>query len=335
MGTILVTGGAGYIGSHIVRRLLRDGRNVLVLDDLSEGHRAAATNARLVEGDFGDPGLLDRLLPAEEVRFVIHMAACSLVGESITDPAKYYRNNVAKGVTLLEAAVRHGLRGIVFSSTAAVYGEPVEIPISEAHPQVPVNPYGETKAAFERALHWFRRAHGIRFAALRYFNAAGAHPDGTIGEDHEPETHLIPNLLRAIAAGGPPVPLFGDDYPTSDGTCVRDYIHVVDLAEAHVLALEALESGAVDGEALNLGNGAGFSVRQVVEAVERVTGETPPTRRAPRRPGDPATLVASSRKARERLNWRPALSALDEIVGTAWDWHRSHPNGFGERSGRI
>ncbi len=328
---VLVTGGAGYVGSHIVRRLRETGRRVVAVDDLSEGHREALGETPLVDGDFGDPRLLDRVLQGGEIRFVVHMAAACLVGESVVDPGKYYTNNLVHSVTLLRAMVRHGVQGIVFSSSAAVYGEPDSVPITEDHRTNPTNPYGETKLACERALAWFRRAHGTSHVSLRYFNAAGAHPRGDLGEDHEPESHLIPNLLRAVLGSGPATPIFGDDYPTPDGTCIRDYVHVVDLAEAHVLALEALEQGSVAAEAFNLGNGQGFSVRAVVDAVERVTGVRPKTEPAPRRAGDPAVLVASSDRARRILGWKPTHPSLDQIVGTAWRWHRAHPNGYADR----
>jgi UDP-glucose 4-epimerase len=329
MSSVLVTGGAGYIGSHIVRRLVGSGRNVTVIDNLSAGHRAAVGGAPLVVGDFADPAVLEPLLRAERFEYVVHMAAFSQVGESVVDPARYYDNNVAKSLSLLDEARRHGVKGIVFSSSAAVYGDPVEVPITEEHPLKPTNPYGETKLAFENALAWFHRAYGMRYASLRYFNAAGAHPDGDLGEDHDPESHLIPRLLRSILEKGPPTPIFGEDYPTSDGTCVRDYVHVVDLAEAHVAALEALEHGRVEAGAFNLGNGEGFSVRDVIETVAKVTGEMPPTERAPRRDGDPAILVASSDRAARRLGFEPSFPRLEEIVRTAWAWHRDHPSGYG------
>jgi len=331
VGKIVVTGGAGYIGSHIVRMLSDDGAQVVVIDDLSRCHRSAVGDARLVVGDFGERKLLDSLLGAGEVDCVVHMAARSLVGESVTKPGEYYRNNVARGLVLLDAIRDHRVPGLIFSSSAAVYGEPSETPINEQHPTSPTNPYGETKLALERAFHWYRRAYGSRYVSLRYFNAAGAQPDGTLGEDHEPESHLIPNLLQALSGDGDPVPLFGDDYPTPDGTCVRDYVHVVDLARAHVLAIERLRRGELEAELLNLGNGEGFSVREVVDSIERVTGQRPPTRLAPRRAGDPARLVASASLAEERLGWRPELRSLDEIVATAWNWHRAHPRGFDDR----
>ena len=328
MGKVLVTGGAGYIGSHIVRQLVVEGHAPVVVDDLSNGHRAAVGGVPFVEGDFGDARLLEDLLGGGDVEFVIHMAAFCEVGESMQQPAAYYSNNLVASMALLEAARRHGVGGIVFSSTAAVYGEPHELPIVEDHPQNPTNPYGETKLAFERALAWYRQAYGSRYIALRYFNAAGAHPDGDLGEDHEPETHLIPRLLQSIEQGGEPTPIFGDDYPTKDGTCVRDYVHVADLAQAHIRAMEAMRSGEVSGEAFNLGNGEGFTVQEVVETIARVTGERPPTTPAPRRPGDPAVLVASSSRAADRLGWRPEHPTLEAIVETAWNWHRRQPRGY-------
>jgi UDP-glucose 4-epimerase len=333
MSKILVTGGAGYIGSHICRMLTERGHEVVVVDNLSVGHRQAVAGLPLVVSDFGDAAMLDEQLGRGGVDVVMHMAASCEVGESVTNPAFYYRNNVMRSLELLDAAQRHGVRGIVFSSTAATYGEPSEIPISEDHPQAPTNPYGETKLAIERALSWFQRAYGLNFVALRYFNAAGAHPDGTIGEDHEPESHLIPRLLGAALGPTDPIPIFGTDYPTPDGTCVRDYIHVLDLAQAHVLAMEALLQGEAQSEAFNLGNGEGFSVRQVVETTERVTGGRVPTAEAPRRPGDPATLVASSERIAQRLGWRPEHPDLEQIVQNAWNWHRLHPQGYGDRSG--
>lgn len=332
MGRILVTGGAGYIGSHIVRVLSDRGQDVVVVDTLARGHRAALGGVRLIESDFADEAMLEAELAGGGVEFIVHMAAWCEVGESMEDPAKYYANNLTRSMRLLEAARRHRVRGIVFSSTAATYGEPRQTPITEDHPQRPTNPYGETKLAFERALDWYHRAYGIGYVALRYFNAAGAHPDGTIGEDHRPESHIVPRLLQGVLEGERPVPIFGNDWPTPDGTCVRDYVHVVDLAQAHVLAIDALRSGDVQAEAFNLGSGEGFSVLQVIDTVGKVTGQRPPTRDAPRRPGDPATLVASSDRIRARLGWKPEFQTLTQIVSTAWEWHRTHPDGFG-RSG--
>jgi UDP-glucose 4-epimerase len=331
MSGILVTGGAGYIGSHIVRQLLEGGHEVRVIDDLSEGHRESVGEASLTVADFADTAALSSLLGDGSVEFIFHMAAYCEVGASVADPAAYYENNVTRSLALLEAARRHGVHGIVFSSTAATYGEPLESPIDEEHPQLPTNPYGETKLAIERALAWYQRAYGLRHVCLRYFNAAGAHPDGSIGEDHAEESHLIPRLLLGLIEGGDPIPIFGDDYPTPDGTCVRDYVHVVDLAQAHVLAMQAMKSGAVKAAAFNLGNGEGFSVLDVVRAIGQVTGQMPETRRAERRPGDPARLVASSARIFRELGWRPAFPELEQIVRTAWEWHRNHPRGYDDR----
>ena len=332
MGKVLVTGGAGYVGSHIVRRLADARRGVVVLDDLSFGHPAAVGDVPLVEGDYGDASVLDGLFSGDEFDAVVHMAGSCLVGESMSDPARYYENNVGKMLTLLNAMRRHNVRSIVFSSSAAVYGDPIDVPISEDHPCRPTNPYGETKLAVERLLTWYQRAYGIGFAALRYFNAAGAHKSGEIGEDHgSHETHLIPRLIRSVLNGGPPTPILGEDYPTSDGTCVRDYVHVSDLAEAHVLVLAALSRGTLEAASYNLGNGEGFSVREVVAAVAKVAGSQPPTERAPRRPGDPPILVASAERAIRRLGFRPQTPSLDEIVRTAFAWHEDHPHGYGDR----
>jgi UDP-glucose 4-epimerase len=332
MGKVLVTGGAGYVGSHVVRHLVDSGREVVVLDDLSYGHRAAVGKASFVEGDFGDGSLLDGILAAGGFDAVVHMAGMSLVGESMGEPARYFGTNVAKTLSLLDAMRRHDVKAFVFSSSAAVYGEPQDVPIREEHPCAPTNPYGETKLAVERILGWYQRAYGIGYAALRYFNAAGAHESAEIGEDHgDRETHLIPRLILSALRGGPPTPILGEDYPTSDGTCVRDYVHVMDLAEAHALALAALMRGSLQAGSFNLGNGEGFSVREVVAAVSRVAGSPPPTERAPRRQGDPAILVASAERAVRRLGWTPRRSSLDTIVRSAWRWHEARPQGFGDR----
>ena len=330
MSAVLVTGGAGYVGSHVVRRLRETGREVVVVDDLSQGHRVAVGETPLIEADFGDAGILDDVLSGGKVRFVVHLAASAQVGESMGDPSRYYRNNLTRSLTLLDSARRHDVRGMIFSSSAAVYGDPLDLPITEEHPLRASNPYGETKLCFERALSWYHRAYGTRYVTLRYFNAAGAHPDGDLGEDHDPETHLIPRLLRSVLEDGPPTPLFGDDYPTTDGTCVRDYVHVLDIADAHVRALDALERGDVEAEAFNLGSGEGFSVREVVEMVARVTGAPPAVERAPRRAGDPAILVASSDRALRRLGWKRAFPSLEQIVRTAWGWHQANPRGYGD-----
>jgi len=333
---VLVTGGAGYVGSVSVEALVDAGHDVVVLDDLSTGHRdAVVAGARLVEGSYADRRSLAALLAATPVDAVLHCAARSLVGESIAEPALYYRENVAGGVTLLEALREAGVRRVVFSSTAAVYGEPVEIPIREDAALAPVNPYGETKRTFEGALRWYAGAYGFRSVSLRYFNVAGA--SGRNGEVHDPETHLIPNVLRAVEGRGE-VTVFGTDYPTPDGTCLRDYIHVLDLARAHLLALEATAPG--DGRtsgpgggatalALNLGNGGGYSVREIVAAVEVATGAPVPHRAGPRRAGDPPVLVADATRAGEVLGWMPRHRDLVEIVASAWTWRRAHPDGYG------
>jgi UDP-glucose 4-epimerase len=343
---ILVTGGAGYVGSVSVEALVAAGHDVIVLDDLSKGHRAAVTpGATLVEGSYGDSVGLRSLLAAHPVDAVLHCAARSLVGESIADPAVYYRQNVVGGVVLLEALREAGVRRLVFSSTAAVYGNPVSVPIPEDAPLAPINPYGETKRTFEGALRWYAAAYGLRSVSLRYFNVAGASERN--GEAHDPETHLVPNLLAAVE-GGAEVTIFGTDYPTPDGTCIRDYIHVKDLAQAHLLALEATASGddrtagplgaggpnggggrhGAAALALNLGNGGGFSVREVLAAVEATCGRPVPHRVGPRREGDPPVLVADAGRARDLLGWRPAYRDLGEIVATAWAWRQGHPSGY-------
>jgi UDP-glucose 4-epimerase len=324
---LLVTGGAGYIGSVVTRRLREAGHEPIVLDDLSTGHRQAVGEAEFVQGDCGDRAIVAPLLKRRGIEGAVHLAASSLVGESVRDPARYYRNNLERSLALLDALREGGVVHFVLSSTAAVYGEPVAIPMQEDHPTHPTNPYGETKLALEKALQWYNAAHGMSFVSLRYFNAAGATADGTLGEDHDPETHLIPSLLRAALDGGE-VPLFGTDYATPDGTAVRDYIHVEDLAEAHLRGLDRLR--AHGGAAIyNLGNGAGFSVQQVVAAARRVTGRTVTTRSAPRRPGDPEALVASSERARRELSWSPRVADLEAIVETAWRFLREHPRGYG------
>lgn len=323
---MLVTGGAGYIGSHAVKALGEAGRRVVVYDDLSEGHRAAVRGAEIVEGDTRDVARLREVITAHAVTSVMHFAAWAAVGESVADPAGYYRNNVVGTLGLLEAMAREEVPLFIFSSTAAVFGEPERVPIDESHPTRPINPYGETKLIVERALAHYERAYGIRSICLRYFNAAGADPEGELGEDHHPERHLIPLALGA-AAGGPPLRVFGTDYPTPDGTCLRDYIHVTDLARAHVLALEGLEAGRAS-TVYNLGNGRPYSVREVLAAVERVTGRPVMQEVAARRPGDPAVLYASSARIKADLGWRPRFEDLDTIVGTAWNWLEAHPAGY-------
>jgi UDP-glucose 4-epimerase len=337
----LVTGGAGYIGSISVETLLAAGHDVVVLDDLSTGHRSAVPpGARLADGSYADQVAVMKLLADERIDAILHCGARSLVGESIADPARYYRANVVGGIALLEAARTTGVQRLVFSSSAAVYGTPDASPIDEAANLRPINPYGETKRTFESALAWYGSAYGLRSVSLRYFNAAGA--TNANGEDHDPETHLIPNVLRA-AERGTEVALFGDDYPTPDGTCVRDYVHVDDLATAHLLALEAtaeaLPTGDAPGSATaaahpnalvcNLGSGTGFSVRQVVDAAVGVVGHPISTRVGPRRAGDPPILVASARRAETLLGWQPRHGTLEEMIGSAWEWRRRHPDGYG------
>jgi UDP-glucose-4-epimerase GalE len=327
--TVLVTGGAGYIGSHGAKALSRAGYQVVVYDNLIAGHPEAVKYGPLVEGDIADVGGVRDALRRYEIFAVMHFAAFLDVGESVREPARYYRNNVIGALSVLEAMAAESVKYFVLSSTCATYGEPRETPIPETHPQHPINSYGETKLAIERALPHFERAHGLRSVSLRYFNAAGADPDGELGEDHAPEIHLIPRAIEA-AAGGPCLQLFGDDYPTPDGTCLRDYIHVSDLADAHVRSLAfMIETGK--SSAYNLGTGQPHSVRQVIDTVERVTGRRVPWTLAPRRPGDPAVLYAAARKAEAELRWTPRFPGLESIVRTAWAWHQSHPHGYTRR----
>jgi len=322
---VLVTGGAGYVGSVSVEALLDAGHEVVVLDDLSTGHRGALPSAvAAVEGSVTDAVLLREILERQRSEAVLHCAARSLVGESLADPAGYYRDNVGGGLTLLEAMRATGVRRLVFSSSAAVYGEPASAPVTEDAPLQPISPYGETKRAFEAMLEWYGRAYGLRSISLRYFNAAGA--SASNGEDHDPETHLIPNVVAA-ALGMRELVLFGDDYPTPDGTPIRDYIHVADLADAHLLALEATASGT-GAEAYNLGSGRGFSVREVLTVAEAIAGRPIAHRIGPRRPGDPPVLVASAERAASVLGWRARRGSLEEIVGSAWAWAQRHPAGY-------
>ena len=317
---LLVCGGAGYVGSHAAVTLARRGHDVTVLDNLSTGHREAVRWGRLVEADLLEPGSLDAAFD-RPVDAVMHFCARSLVAESVSDPYAYYQNNVTGTLHLLEAMRRHGVGRLVFSSTAAIYGNPETERIEENHPKRPINPYGASKWMVEQILQHAAHAYGLRSVSLRYFNAAGAAADAGIGDSHSPETHLIPNVLRSALGTGPALKVFGDDYPTSDGTCVRDYVHVLDLADAHVRALDymAAHPGA---HAFNLGNGAGFSVREVIEAARRVTADAIPFEQAPRRPGDPAVLVADSTRAKDALGWSPQHAALETIIGSAWAWHR-------------
>ena len=323
---MLVTGGAGFIGSHSVKALRRAGYDVVVFDNLSAGHRSATLGAPLVLGDIRDVDAVRRALRESGAEAVMHFAARLVVSESVHDPAGYYLNNVTGTLATLEAMAAEGCRCFVFSSTCAVYGEPTSVPLTESHLTVPVSPYGQTKLAVEQALPHFERAYGIRSIRLRYFNAAGADPDGDLGEDHDPEIHLIPRALDA-AQGGSPFELFGEDYPTPDGTCIRDYVHVTDLADAHVRALSRLLEGGASST-YNLGAEQPSSVREVLAAVERVTGHRVPVVSAARRPGDPVALYASSARIRAELGWVPQRVSLETIVADAWRWHSNHPQGF-------
>jgi UDP-glucose 4-epimerase len=324
---ILVTGGAGYIGSHAVRMLVEAGHDVTVYDNLGLGHRKAVGKARLVEGDLLEREKLETTLREQKIEAVMHFAAFAAVGESVVDPAKYYQNNIIGSITLLEAMRAADVKRIVFSSTTATYGEPKTIPITEAEPQLPINPYGFSKVVVERALADYEHAYGFAYAALRYFNAAGASPSGEIGEDHTPETHLIPIVLQVALGQREKVTIFGTDYPTPDGTCIRDYIHIDDLATAHLQALEMLKSGSP--LKLNLGIGRGYSVKEVIDACRKVTGHKIPNDVGPRRAGDPPELIANSSLAQKTLGWKPKYTDIDVIVDTAWRWHSSHPNGYG------
>ena len=327
---ILVFGGAGYIGSHTALELIRAGEEVVVADNLQTGFRAAIPEgATFYQGDIRDRAFLDDLFTKEKIDAVIHFAACSLVGESVNLPLKYYDNNLCGTKVLLEAMVAHDVKKIVFSSTAATYGEPENIPILETDRTCPTNPYGETKLAMEKMFYWTAKAHGLRYVSLRYFNACGADKTGTIGEAHNPESHLIPLILQVPNGKREAISIFGTDYDTPDGTCIRDYIHVTDLAQAHILAVRYLQNGG-ESNIFNLGNGIGYSVREVIETARAVTGHPIPAIESPRRAGDPARLVASSQKAREVLGWDPQHASLEEIIGDAWRWHKNHPNGYAE-----
>lgn len=320
-GTVLVTGGAGYIGAHACKALSQAGYLPVAYDNLIYGHESAVRWGPLERGDTADRVRLDEVFATHRPLAVMHFAAFTAVGESVADPGKYYRNNVAGTLGLLEAMVTHRIDKLVFSSTAATYGLPKQVPITEDEPNQPINPYGRSKLMVEQMLFDFAAAHGLQSAIMRYFNAAGASPDGEIGEAHDPETHLIPLALDAVAGKGPPLTVFGEDYPTPDGTCIRDYIHVGDLADAHVLALDRL-AGSEAPRVFNLGVGSGVSVREILGAIERVTGQAVPHRVGPRRPGDPPVLVADASRARAELGWVPRLSAIDTIVATAWRWHQ-------------
>jgi UDP-glucose 4-epimerase len=324
---ILVTGGAGYIGSVVVAQLLERGYEPVVYDDLSHGHRAALrSGAKLIAGDIGDRPSLDRVFAEHQPQAVMHFAAFIEAGESMQHPERFFRNNTANALTLLEAMLAHNVKRFVFSSTAALYGTPEKTPIEETAALRPTNAYGESKLLVEQMLEWLNRIHGLRYACLRYFNAAGA--AGEQGEDHHPESHLIPLALQVALGTRQELAIFGTDYPTPDGTCVRDYVHVADLASAHLLVLEALKEK--DKLIYNLGNGRGFSVREVIDTVRKVTGHAIPARESPRRPGDPAVLVASSEKIKNELNWSPKYADLESIVRSAWAWRRAHPGGYGK-----
>ena len=328
MSCILVLGGAGYIGSHTVYELIEAGEQVVVVDNLLTGFREAVhPEAKFYEGDIRNREFMDSVFEKEDIDGVIHFAASSQVGESMKNPLKYYNNNLCSTEVLLESMVAHGINKIVFSSTAATYGEPEQIPILETDATVPTNCYGETKLSMEKMFKWTSQAHDLRFVSLRYFNACGAHPNGRIGEAHNPETHLIPLILQVPNGQRAFIAVFGDDYDTKDGTCVRDYIHVNDLAQAHILAMQYLRDGK-ESNVFNLGNGLGFTVKEVIESAKRVTGQEIPVRVEPRRAGDPSVLIASSDKARRILGWKPEYDDLDIIISTAWRWHQSHPNGY-------
>lgn len=327
MKDILVVGGAGYIGSYMCKYLAKHGYRPIALDNLMYGHRQAVRWGPFVEGSIADTTLLRGIFSEYHIMAVMHFAAFCYVGESVTEPAKYYRNNVADTIALLQTMIEHSVSNFIFSSSCAVYGEPVEIPITEQHPRAPINPYGRTKLMVEQILNDFKNAYGLEYASLRYFNAAGADPEGEVGEDHRPETHLIPLVIQTALGQREEVGIFGGDYPTRDGTCIRDYIHIDDLAQAHLLALELLLNG-LPGGAYNLGNGDGYSVKEVIENIRRITGRPIPAKVAERRSGDPAVLISSSSKAMKELGWKPRLPDLTTIIETAWEWHANHPDGY-------
>ena len=328
---ILVLGGAGYIGSHTALELVKAGNEVVIADNLVTGYRKAIPEgAKFYEGDLRDFDFLNKLFQQEKIDAVIHFAAYSLVGESVTNPLKYYDNNLYGTKVLLEAMVKNNVGKIVFSSTAATYGEPENIPILESDRTCPTNPYGETKLAMEKMFKWTAEAHGLRYVSLRYFNACGADESGTIGEAHNPESHLIPLILQVPNGKRETISIYGTDYDTPDGTCIRDYIHVTDLAQAHILAVKYINNGG-ESDIFNLGNGVGYSVREVIETARKVTGHPIPATETPRRAGDPARLVASSEKAKSVLGWNPVHDSLEEIIASAWNWHKNHPNGYDEK----
>lgn len=327
---ILVCGGAGYIGSHAVRALLAKNKEVVVVDNMQTGHvEAVPENVKLELGDLRDKEFIDRVFKNNKIDGVIQFAADSLVGESMIVPDKYFENNVMGTMNLLNAMKKYGVKNIVFSSTAATYGEPKRVPIVETDETNPTNPYGESKLMVEKMLKWYDSAYGIKYTALRYFNVAGAYETGEIGEDHSPETHLIPIILQVALGKREKIGIYGDDYPTEDGTCIRDYVHVMDLVNAHILALDRLAKGN-DSAIYNLGNGEGFSVKEVIEAARRVTKHPIPAEVSPRRAGDPARLVASSEKAIKELGWKPKYSSLEDMIATAWKWHKNNPEGYND-----
>lgn len=327
---ILVCGGAGYIGSHTVYELIEQGHSVVIADSLVKGHKEAVhKEAKFYKGDLRDSLFLDKIFNENEIDAVIDFAAFSLVGESVNEPLKYYNNNVYGTMCLLEAMNKAGVKKIVFSSTAATYGEPKKVPIMENFETIPTNPYGETKLAVEKMLKWADNAYGIKYVALRYFNAAGAYIGGEIGEDHSPESHLIPLVLQTVLGKREKIYIFGDDYNTFDGTCIRDYIHVTDLADAHIKAIEKLYRDETS-DVFNLGNGKGFSVKEVIDEARKVTGREIKVEIAERRAGDPSELIASSEKAMKILGWKPKFNSLTQIIETAWNWHLNHPNGYAD-----
>lgn len=328
--SVLICGGAGYIGSHNVRAFRAHGDDVIVVDNLETGHRASVpSDVKFYEGDIRNHETLAKIFTENKIDSVIHFCAYSLVGESVDKPLKYFDNNVGGMITLLEAMQKFDVKRIIFSSTAATYGEPKRVPILETDPTEPTNPYGESKRIMEKMMNWVSRRYDIRYVSLRYFNVAGAWHDGSIGEDHRNETHLIPLILQVPMGKREHITVYGDDYPTKDGTCIRDYIHVEDLAKAHILALEYLRNGG-ESNIFNLGSGDGYSVMEMINAARKVTGHPIPAEIGERRPGDPARLIADSTKAREILHWQPEITGMEDIIATAWKWHKSHPNGYAD-----
>ena len=328
---VLICGGAGYVGSHNVRAFAQKGEEVIVVDSLETGHRAAVPEGiKFYHADIRNAEALDKIFAENEIESVVHFCAYSLVGESMEKPLKYFDNNVGGMISLLEAMQKHEVKRIIFSSTAATYGEPKKVPILETDPTIPTNPYGESKRIMEKMMNWVSRLHDIRYVSLRYFNVAGAWHDGSIGEDHHPESHLIPLILQVPLGKRDHITVYGDDYPTQDGTCIRDYIHTEDLARAHILALEYLRNGG-ESNIFNLGSGDGYSVMEMITAARKVTGHPIPAQVGTRRPGDPAKLVADSSKAQSILKWKPEITRMEDIIATAWKWHSSHPNGYNDR----